>query len=183
MKWVEDQLTAQDDPKLWEEILAVLSEEFSQRYRGEAGEKESWFLRIGICSHWVCDHIRAAGRPLVDLRYPMDIRAHRSCYQGGLLSSIGRWFSSSMESVGSESQKFLARNRSCFVLQCRHAQPATNRQLFTPCGPRLTNVYFTASGTSIVSGLVSRLRTKGERDESWQRRSCRIGEKMAPWAY
>ena len=56
MKWVEDQLTGQDDPKLWEEILAVLSEEFSQRYRGEAGEKESWFLRIGICSHWVRPH-------------------------------------------------------------------------------------------------------------------------------
>ena len=56
IKCVEDHLTAQDDPKLWKEVLAVLSKEFSQRYRSEAGEKVSWFLRIGTCSHWVRPH-------------------------------------------------------------------------------------------------------------------------------
>jgi hypothetical protein len=53
MNHVEDRLTAQDDPGIWKEILAALGEEFLQRYRAERGEKESWFLRIGACSHWV----------------------------------------------------------------------------------------------------------------------------------
>jgi len=56
MKCVEDQLTEQDDPGAWEEILAVLGEEFLQRYRREATKKESWFLRVGACSHWVRPH-------------------------------------------------------------------------------------------------------------------------------
>jgi hypothetical protein len=56
MNYVEDRLTAQDDPGVWKEILAVLGEEFLQRYRAERGEKESWFLRIGACSHWVRPH-------------------------------------------------------------------------------------------------------------------------------
>jgi hypothetical protein len=56
MSHVEDRLTAQDDPGVWKEILAVLGEEFLQRYRAEQGEKESWFLRIGACSHWVRPH-------------------------------------------------------------------------------------------------------------------------------
>ena len=53
---VEDRLTAQDDPGVWKEILVVLGEEFLQRYRAEADEKESWFLRILACSHWVRPH-------------------------------------------------------------------------------------------------------------------------------
>jgi hypothetical protein len=56
MSHVEDRLTAQDDPGAWKEILAVLNEEFLQRYRAEQGEKKAWFLRIGTCSHWVRPH-------------------------------------------------------------------------------------------------------------------------------
>ena len=37
MNYVEDRLTSQDDPGVWKEILAVLGEEFLQRYRGERG--------------------------------------------------------------------------------------------------------------------------------------------------
>ena len=38
MNHLEDQLTVQDDPGVWKEILAVLGEEFLQRYRAEQGE-------------------------------------------------------------------------------------------------------------------------------------------------
>ena len=87
MNQVEDRLTAQDDPGVWKEILAVLGEEFLQRYRAEQCEKESWFLRIGACSHWVRPHqIRwlAAG----GLRCPSDTRedsnsARRRRYSNG----------------------------------------------------------------------------------------------------
>src|SRR4029077_18471633 len=56
MNHVEARLTAQDDPGVWKEILVVLGEEFLQRYRTEAEGKQSWFLRIGACSHWVRPH-------------------------------------------------------------------------------------------------------------------------------
>jgi hypothetical protein len=56
MNCVQDRLTAQDDPGVWKEILATLSEEFLERFRNDGGGKESWFLRIGVCSHWVRPH-------------------------------------------------------------------------------------------------------------------------------
>jgi hypothetical protein len=40
MNHLEDQLTVQDDPGVWKEILAVLGEEFLQRYRAEQGEAD-----------------------------------------------------------------------------------------------------------------------------------------------
>jgi len=64
---IKDQLTMQDDPAAWRVILAVIGEEFLERYRSEGAEKESWFLRMGACSHWVRP-TRAAGSRRVDLR-------------------------------------------------------------------------------------------------------------------
>ena len=52
------QLTSQDDPNAWKTILAVLCEEFIARYRDVGGAKEAWFLRIGVCSHWIRPHNR-----------------------------------------------------------------------------------------------------------------------------
>ena len=56
MGCVEDKLTAQDDLRAWKEILAVVSEEFLERYNSQGQGKQSWFLRIGACSHWVRPH-------------------------------------------------------------------------------------------------------------------------------
>src|SRR5215467_15997335 len=52
MDCILDRLTAEDDPAAWIAILSVVSEEFAERYLAERGRKESWFLRIGACSHW-----------------------------------------------------------------------------------------------------------------------------------
>ena len=56
LKAVENRLTPQDDSQLWEKVLHVLGEEFVARYDAEASPRESWFLRIGVCSHWVRPH-------------------------------------------------------------------------------------------------------------------------------
>lgn len=56
IKFVADRLTAQDDPKLWEVVLAVLSEEFLDRYRKGDGGKEVRHLQVGVCSHWLRPH-------------------------------------------------------------------------------------------------------------------------------
>ena len=52
---LEDRLTVEDDPGAWREFLAVIGEEFVERYRAEGGKKP-WFLRIGTCSHWWRPH-------------------------------------------------------------------------------------------------------------------------------
>ena len=52
---LDDRLTVQDDPGAWREFLAIIGEEFVERYRAEGGKK-SWFLRIGTCSHWWRSH-------------------------------------------------------------------------------------------------------------------------------
>jgi len=51
-----DYFTRQDDPRLWQRVLAVLDEEFIQRYREESKRREDWYLRIGACSHWIRPH-------------------------------------------------------------------------------------------------------------------------------
>ena len=56
MDYILDQLTTEDDPAAWKEVLSVLGEEFVERYRTQKGRKESWFLRIGACSHWWRPH-------------------------------------------------------------------------------------------------------------------------------
>jgi len=56
LNYMLDHLTPQDDSEAWKAILDVISEEFEERYRAKQGEKESWFLRIGACSHWVRPH-------------------------------------------------------------------------------------------------------------------------------
>src|SRR5215831_3011757 len=56
MDCILDRLTAEDDPAAWTAILSVVSEEFAGRYLAERGRKESWFLRIGACSHWWRPH-------------------------------------------------------------------------------------------------------------------------------
>jgi hypothetical protein len=53
---VLDHLTPQDDPEAWRAILDVISEEFEERYCKDATREESWFLRIGACSHWWRPH-------------------------------------------------------------------------------------------------------------------------------
>jgi hypothetical protein len=50
-----NQLREHDDPAAWDAILAVIGEEFTDRYRADSGNK-SWFMRIGTCSHWVRPH-------------------------------------------------------------------------------------------------------------------------------
>src|SRR5258707_11620091 len=54
--WLADHLTPEDDPKLWETVLAVLNEELLQRYCADGGGKKAWYLRVGACSHWVRPH-------------------------------------------------------------------------------------------------------------------------------
>jgi len=56
LDFVADRLTTEDNPQDWKEILAIISEEFVERYCAERRENESWFLRIGACSHWVRPH-------------------------------------------------------------------------------------------------------------------------------
>lgn len=53
---VRDQLRSEDDPAAWKTILEVIGEEFILRYETLAQERESWFLRIGTCSHWWRPH-------------------------------------------------------------------------------------------------------------------------------
>lgn len=48
MDFVENRLTAEDDPGAWREFLAIIGEEFVERYRAHGGKKP-WFLRIGPC--------------------------------------------------------------------------------------------------------------------------------------
>jgi len=55
MDFVENRLTAEDDPGAWREFLAIIGEEFVERYRAHGG-KRPWFLRIGPCSHWWRSH-------------------------------------------------------------------------------------------------------------------------------
>lgn len=52
---LEDRLTVQDDPGAWREFLAIIGEEFVERYRVK-GSTKPWFLRIGTCSHWWRSH-------------------------------------------------------------------------------------------------------------------------------
>jgi hypothetical protein len=56
LEFVTNQLTAQDDPKLWGEVLMVLGDEFLQRFRGEGDDKKVWYVRVGACSHWLGPH-------------------------------------------------------------------------------------------------------------------------------
>jgi hypothetical protein len=49
-------LTPQDDPEAWKAILGVIGEEFAEQYRASVHGKQSWFLRIGACSHWWRPH-------------------------------------------------------------------------------------------------------------------------------
>jgi hypothetical protein len=56
MNSIQDQLIAEDDPAAWKEILAVISEEFVERYRTCSTANRPWFLRIGTCSHWWRPH-------------------------------------------------------------------------------------------------------------------------------
>ena len=56
LKWLEDLVTSEDDPRAFKTVLDVISDEFVERYRAERHENESWFLRIGACSHWVRPH-------------------------------------------------------------------------------------------------------------------------------
>jgi hypothetical protein len=53
---VLDHLTPQDDAEAWKAILGVIGEEFVERYRADVHVKQSWFLRIGVCSHWWRPH-------------------------------------------------------------------------------------------------------------------------------
>ena len=52
---VRNKLTAGDDPNLWEAVLAVLADDFLQRYNREARNR-NWFFWVGACSHWVRPH-------------------------------------------------------------------------------------------------------------------------------
>jgi hypothetical protein len=56
LEYFADHLTCRDDSTLWKTILVVLAEEFLRRYRNYGDKKESWYLRIGACSHWVRPH-------------------------------------------------------------------------------------------------------------------------------
>src|SRR5215470_7426646 len=56
MDCILERLTAEDDRAAWKAVLSMVSEEFVERYRAEKRKKESWFLRIGACSHWVRPH-------------------------------------------------------------------------------------------------------------------------------
>ncbi len=56
MNYVEDQLREDDDPAAWNTILAVIAEEFAARYCAESDAKQTWFMRIGSCSHWLRPH-------------------------------------------------------------------------------------------------------------------------------
>ena len=56
MDSIQDQLTTEDDPGAWKEIVGVIGEEFVTRYRACSTTKRPWFLRIGTCSHWWRSH-------------------------------------------------------------------------------------------------------------------------------
>jgi hypothetical protein len=56
MDCILERLTTEDDPAAWKAVLSMVSEEFVERYRAERRKKESWFLRVGACSHWVRPH-------------------------------------------------------------------------------------------------------------------------------
>ena len=52
---VESKLAADDDPAFWREALAVLAEEFVQRFQDEL-RGASWAMVVGACSHWQRPH-------------------------------------------------------------------------------------------------------------------------------
>ena len=85
LECVADRLTWKIPPGLWEKVLAVLKEEFLQRYRAEAAQ-------LGICESVRVpigsDRTRADGQQLVDSRCLSGTRAHHGCYQKGYQSSI-----------------------------------------------------------------------------------------------
>ena len=73
MNYIEDRLTAQDDPALWKEVLAVLGEEFLQRYHAERGERNrgsSGLERVRIG----CGRTKAAGLRQASSPCPSDTR-------------------------------------------------------------------------------------------------------------
>jgi hypothetical protein len=77
---VIDNLTSDDDPALWEQVLKVVIAEFNSRLE-EVPAKTLKFIEIGACSHWLRPH---------QTRWKADGGfAWPSGYDGGTYSSRG----------------------------------------------------------------------------------------------
>ncbi len=79
---VIDRLTAEDDAKLWANVLAVLNEEFLSRYKEAYQPRQAWYLRVGACSHWLRSN-RGRWRGTGGFAWPVGYK-DASGFSGGL---------------------------------------------------------------------------------------------------